>query len=238
MASQPEQAANVEPELKEVDENDAEEEKDYEEPEEPEMTDHEEIPDISQMVNVWDFELIAKKNVSKEAWAYLMSGADDELCFRENHAAFHRVFLKPKVLVDVDNIDYSTTVLGCNMSIPIYITSCALGRLYHEDGECCLARGAHLAEIPQLCPTLASCTIDEMHAARSPGQTQWYQLYVNKDRNLTKEVVQKAEKMGFQALFITVDAPQLGRRERDMRNKAKMTANVQSKQKEKVPTQL
>jgi len=196
-----------------------------------------EIPDISQMVNVWDFELIAKKKVTKEAWAYLMSGADDELCFRENHAAFHRVILKPKVLVDVDKIDYSTTVLGCKMSIPLYVTSCALGRLYHEDGEMCLCRGANLAGIPQLGPTLASCTMDEIHSARAPGQTQWWQLYVNKDRNLMKEVVQKSERLGFEALFITVDAPQLGRRERDMRNKAKMSANVQGKQKEKIPTQ-
>jgi L-lactate dehydrogenase (cytochrome) len=78
--------------------------------------------------------------------------------------------------------------------------------------------------------------MDEMHAARSPGQTQWWQLYVNKDRDLMKTVVQKAENLGFKALFITVDAPQLGRRERDMRNKAKMSANVQGKQKEKIPT--
>jgi L-lactate dehydrogenase (cytochrome) len=201
-----------------------------------EEEDDEEIPDISQMVNVWDFETIAKKKVTKEGWAYLMSGADDEICFRENHAAFHRVMLKPKVLIDVDNIDYSSTVLGTKVSIPLYVTSCALGRLYHEDGECCLARGAALADIPQLCPTLASCTMDEMHAARAPGQTQWWQLYVNKDRELTKTVVQKAENLGFKALFITVDAPQLGRRERDMRNKAKMSANVQTKQKEKIPT--
>merc|ERR1719502_940496 len=67
--------------------------------------------------------------------------------------------------------------------------------------------------------------------------TQWWQLYVNKDRDLTKDVVQKAERLGFQGLFITVDAPQLGRRERDMRNKAKMAANVQGKQKDKIPTQ-
>merc|ERR1719316_1597738 len=199
--------------------------------------DDEEIPDISQMVNVWDFELVAKKNVTKEAWAYLMSGADDEICFRENHAAFHRVMLKPKVLVNVDQIDMTSEILGTKVSIPLYVTSCALGRLYHEEGECCLARGANLAGIPQLCPTLASCTMDEMHAARSPGQTQWWQLYVNKDRELTKQVVQKAENIGFKALFITVDAPQLGRRERDMRNKAKMSANVQTKQKEKIPTQ-
>jgi L-lactate dehydrogenase (cytochrome) len=198
--------------------------------------DLEEIPDISLMVNVWDFETIAKKKVTKEGWAYLLSGADDEICFRENHAAFHRVMLKPKVLVDVDKIDYSSTILGTKVSIPLYVTSCALGRLYHEDGECCLARGAALADIPQLCPTLASCTMDEMHAARAPGQTQWWQLYVNKDRELTKTVVQKAENLGFKALFITVDAPQLGRRERDMRNKAKMSANVQTKQKEKIPT--
>jgi cytochrome b involved in lipid metabolism len=61
-----------------------------------EEEDDEEIPDISQMVNVWDFETIAKKKVTKEGWAYLMSGADDEICFRENHAAFHRVMLSPK----------------------------------------------------------------------------------------------------------------------------------------------
>merc|ERR1712007_317177 len=121
----------------------------------------------------------------------------------------------------------STTIFGQKFAIPMYITATALGRLYHDDGECCLTRGANLAGIPQLCPTLASCTMDEMHAARSPGQTQWWQLYVNKDRDLTRDVVQKAERLGFKALFITVDAPQLGRRERDMRNKAKMAANVE-----------
>jgi L-lactate dehydrogenase (cytochrome) len=108
-----------------------------------EEVDSEEIPDISQMVNVWDFETIAKRKVTKEAWAYLMSGADDEVSFRENHLAFHRVMLKPRVLVDVDHIDYSSTVLGTKCSIPIYITSCALGRLYHEDGECCLQEVLH-----------------------------------------------------------------------------------------------
>jgi L-lactate dehydrogenase (cytochrome) len=93
-----------------------------------------------------------------------------------------------------------------------------------------------MAGIPQACPTLASCTMDEMHAARKPGLDQWWQLYVNRDRELTKTVIQKAERLGFKALLITVDAPLLGRRERDMRNKAKMTASLQSKQKDKVST--
>lgn len=93
-----------------------------------------------------------------------------------------------------------------------------------------------MASVPQLCPTLASCTMDEMHAARQQGLTQWWQLYVNRDRELTKSVIQKAERLGFKALFVTVDAPLLGRRERDMRNKAKMAASLQSKQKGKIPT--
>merc|ERR1712110_88929 len=108
------------------------------------------LPDISQMINVWDFETVAKHKVTKEAWAYLMSGADDELSLRENHAAFHRVFLKPKILVDVEHVDMSTTLFGQKFDIPMYITATALGKLYHEDGECCLTRGANLAQIPQM----------------------------------------------------------------------------------------
>jgi len=73
-----------------------------------------------------------------------------------------------------------------------------------------------------------------MLSVKSPEQTQWWQLYVNADRELTKKVVKKAEDAGMKGLFITVDAPQLGRRERDMRNKAEQQADVQGEQKEEV----
>ena len=68
-------------------------------------------------------------------------------------------------------------------------------------------------------PTLASCSLDEMLDAALPGQTQWLQLYVNSNRALTQKIIEKAESRGVKALFITVDAPQLGRREKDMRMK-------------------
>merc|ERR550537_330482 len=77
-------------------------------------------------------------------------------------------------------------------------------------------------------------SLDEMLSVKHPSQTQWWQLYVNADRELTKKVVKKAENAGMKGLFITVDAPQLGRRERDMRNKAEQTADVQGEQKEEV----
>jgi L-lactate dehydrogenase (cytochrome) len=97
--------------------------------------------------------------------------------------------------------------------LPIYITATALGKLGHADGELNLTRAAAEHGIIQMIPTLASCSFDEIVDAAVPEQTQWLQLYVNKDREITKRIVQKAEKRGIKGLFITVDAPQLGRRE-------------------------
>lgn len=97
--------------------------------------------------------------------------------------------------------------------MPIYITATALGKLGHADGELNLTRAAAEHSIIQMIPTLASCSFDEIVDAAVPEQTQWLQLYVNKDREITKKIVQKAEQRGIKGLFITVDAPQLGRRE-------------------------
>jgi L-lactate dehydrogenase (cytochrome) len=101
----------------------------------------------------------------------------------------------------------------------LYITATALAKLAHPEGEVVLTRAAYNQGIIQMCPTLASCSLDEMIAARKEGQAQWFQLYVNRNRSVTKELVEKAERGGMKGLFITVDAPQLGRREKDMRNK-------------------
>jgi L-lactate dehydrogenase (cytochrome) len=68
-----------------------------------------------------------------------------------------------------------------------------------------------------------------MTSARASGQTQWFQLYVNKDRSVRKDLLQRAETGGCNAVFVTVDAPQLGRRERDMRFKASQKSNVQER---------
>jgi L-lactate dehydrogenase (cytochrome) len=103
--------------------------------------------------------------------------------------------------------------------MPLYITATALGKLGHPDGELNLTRAAAKHGVAQMIPTLASCGFDEIVDAARDGQQQWLQLYVNMDRSVTKRIVQHAEKRGIKALFITVDAPQLGRREKDMRQK-------------------
>ena len=148
---------------------------------------------------------------------------------RENHSAYHKIWFRPRILQDVEKIDISTTILGTKVSIPFYVTATALGKLGNPEGEVILTRGAHKHNVIQMIPTLASCSFDEIVDAKQGDQTQWLQLYVNKDREITKRIVQHAEKRGCKGLFITVDAPQLGRREKDMRSKfSDVGSNVQS----------
>ena len=113
------------------------------------------------------------------------------------------------MLVDVENVDISTTMLGTKVDIPFYVTATALGKLGHPEGEVVLTRGAKKHNVVQMIPTLASCSFDEIVDAREGDQVQWLQLYVNKNREITKEIVQHAEKRGCKGLFIAVDAPQL-----------------------------
>ncbi|KAF9464966.1 cytochrome b2 [Collybia nuda] len=176
-------------------------------------------PALDEVLNLHDFEAIAKQVMADKAWAYYSSAADDEITNRENHAAYHRIWFRPRILRDVTKVDWSTTILGHKSSMPLYISATALGKLGHPDGELNLTKAAAKHGVIQMIPTLASCSFDEIVDGAAPGQVQFFQLYVNKDRNITKRIVQHAEARGIKGLFITVDAPQLGRREKDMRMK-------------------
>ncbi|TQV96568.1 hypothetical protein V2A60_003043 [Cordyceps javanica] len=189
-------------------------------PEEVERKERENLkPLLSQCYNLLDFEAVARRVMKKTAWGYYSSASDDEITLRENHSAFHRIWFRPQVLVDVEHIDFSTTMLGDKTSVPFYISATALGKLGHPEGEVVLTRAAKTHDVIQMIPTLASCSFDEIVDARRGDQVQWLQLYVNKDREITRRIVQHAEARGCRGLFITVDAPMLGRREKDMRSK-------------------
>lgn len=153
---------------------------------------------------------MAKNILKPEAWAYYSSGSDDEISMRENHNAFHRIWLRPRIMINVKQLDLTTSMLGTQVSMPLYITGTALGKLGHPEGEMVLTRAAAKSNIIQMIPTLASCSFDEIVDTAVPSQTQWLQLYVNQDRSITKRLVQHAESRGIKGLFVTVDAPQLG----------------------------
>ncbi|KAI0042574.1 glyoxylate dehydrogenase [Auriscalpium vulgare] len=176
-------------------------------------------PPLDEVLNLHDFEAVARVVLPEKAWAYYSSASDDEITIRENRLAYQRVWFRPRVLRNVATVDWSTKILGQKSSLPVYISATALGKLGHPDGELNLTRAAGKHGVIQMIATLASCSFDEMVDAAVPDQQFFLQLYVNRDRDITKRYVQHAEKRGVKALFITVDAPQLGRREKDMRLK-------------------
>ncbi|KAI0017263.1 FMN-dependent dehydrogenase-domain-containing protein [Xylariomycetidae sp. FL0641] len=191
----------------------------------------EQKPLLSQCYNLMDFETVAKSLMKRGAWGYYSSAADDEITMRENREAFHRIWFRPKILVDVKEVDFTTTMLGTKVDIPFYVTATALGKLGHPEGEVIFTKAAKKHNVIQMIPTLASCSFDEIMDAAEGDQVQWMQLYVNQDRKITERIVKHAEARGCKGLFITVDAPQLGRREKDMRTKfTDQGSNVQSGQ--------
>ncbi|KAH9944576.1 glyoxylate dehydrogenase [Amylocystis lapponica] len=176
-------------------------------------------PPLDNILNMHDFEVVAKNVIPAKAWAYYSSASDDEITLRENRMAYQRVWFRPRILRDVSSVDWSTTILGQKSTLPVYISATALGKLGHPDGELCLTKAAGKHGVIQMIATLASCSFDDIVDAAVVGQPFFLQLYVNRDREITWKYVQHAEKRGVKGLFITVDAPQLGRREKDMRMK-------------------
>lgn len=187
--------------------------------EEEEAARRRDLPPLDRCLNLFDFEMVARKVLSPMAWAYYSSAADDQETLHENVAAFRRIWFRPRILRNVKHIDPSTSILGHPSSLPIYMTATALGRLGHPDGELNLVRAAAHTGLIQMVPTLSSCSFDEIVNERTADgrPTQFFQLYVNSDRNVVRDMLRQAEAANIQAIFITVDAPQLGRREKDMR---------------------
>lgn len=183
------------------------------------------VPPLETCINSFDFEAVARKRIPKEALDYLNSAADDEVTHRENTNVFHRVWLKPAIMMNVSQVDTVVQMLGATSSFPVYISSVALGKLYHPDGECALAIAAQKLSIPFAVPVMGSCTFTEIQEAATP--TRWLQLYVNPDRAKCRATIEEAERSGMEGLLLTVDAPVFGKRERDRRNKVTITATNQ-----------
>jgi 4-hydroxymandelate oxidase len=178
-------------------------------------------------VNLFEMERLAQEKLAQPAFDYYISGANDEITVRENHAAYERIQLAPRMLIDVSQRDMSTTVLGQKVSMPILIAPTAFQRMAHPDGEVASTRAAGKAGTIMTLSTLANSSIEEVAAAASGPL--WFQLYVYKDRKITASLVQRAEAAGFSAIVFTVDSPLLGRRERDVKNRFHLPNNLSVK---------
>ena len=169
-----------------------------------------------QLLNVWDYERAAEERLDPAAFAYIAGGANDEWTLRENRAAFARWVLRPRMLVDVSEVTPATTVLGSDMALPVLVAPTAFQRMAHPEGETAMARGAAAAGAVMCLSTAATATIEEV-AAAAPHGSRWFQLYWSRDREVVRDMVERAEGQGYSAVIVTVDLPELGRRERDLR---------------------
>jgi 4-hydroxymandelate oxidase len=168
-------------------------------------------------LNLHELEQLAREKLTAMAYGYYASGALEEHTLRENVAAWARIAIHYRTLVDVSARDASTTVLGTRVSMPVLVAPTAFHALACTDGERATVRAAAGAGTVMCLSSLSNTRIEEV-CATANGHPVWFQLYVYRDRAATAALVARAEAAGARAIVLTVDAPLLGRRERDVRN--------------------
>lgn len=168
-------------------------------------------------VNLLELEALARGRLPAGVFDYFAGGANDELSLAANRRAFDELWLHPRVMVDVSRRDLSTEIAGTRLALPVLIAPMALQRMAHPDGELASARAASAAGTVFTASTLATETIEDIRGAATLAP--WFQIYVHRDRAITRALVARADKAGYGAFVLTVDTPALGRRERDVRGR-------------------
>src|SRR5712691_1435571 len=170
-----------------------------------------------QPINLFDYEALAGQRMAHIPWAwdYYQGGSEDEVSLRANRAAFEHLRLRPRMLVNVSTCDLRTSVLGTPVSMPILVAPTAGHGLAHPDAECATARAVQQAGTLMIASTQSTRSLEEI--AQEGLCPRWFQLYIDSYRQ-TEHLVRRAEAAGYQGLVLTVDTPQRGNRERDIRN--------------------
>jgi 4-hydroxymandelate oxidase len=172
---------------------------------------------LAAIHNLVGFESIARERMTGPAYDFVAGGSWDEITLAENEAAWRSFRLVPRVLTDIRRIDVSGSFLGRPSSLPVGIAPMAVQALAHPDAEAAAARAAAAAGIPFILSTSSSMTIEDV-ASAAPGADLLFQLYLVRDLEYTRSLVERAAAAGFRAIVLTVDLPVLGYRERDRRS--------------------
>ncbi|XP_077861426.1 2-Hydroxyacid oxidase 1-like [Saccoglossus kowalevskii] len=152
--------------------------------------------------------------LKKDTLRYYRAGADDEITLNENRTAFRRLKLLPRLLRDVSKRDLSTTILGDRIDFPVCIAPCAYQRMACGHGELDTVKAVEKIKTCMVLSTLSTFPLEDVSRS-SPDALKWFQLYVWRYRDITVEMIRRAEQDGFKALVITVDLPCPGKRRGD-----------------------
>ncbi|KAH8830211.1 glyoxylate dehydrogenase [Flagelloscypha sp. PMI_526] len=176
-------------------------------------------PVLAECITINDFERAAQAHLTPRAFAFFKGAADDEYSANWNEASFNHVRFRPRVLVNIQDVDPSVTIMGSKVSFPFLIAPAAMAKQAHPEGELNFVRACAKYGIGQGVCTNASFSFERLAdpSVKQPGQVQFYQVYINKDRNITARHLRRAKELGYGGIFLTVDAPVVGKRTRDER---------------------
>lgn len=168
---------------------------------------------LNKCKNIADLRNLAFRKLPSPMFHYIDGGADDEWTLRRNTEAFNDYELQPRYLNDISRIDLDTRVLGCDLKLPFFLSPTGMSRLFHHEKEFAAAKAAANAGTLYSLSTMATTSLEDIAAACTGPKM--FQIYILKDRELTREFVQRCKQAGYDALCLTVDTPLAGNRERD-----------------------
>ncbi len=183
------------------------------------------VDELTKVLTLDDFESLAHQYISAAAYEYVAGGAGSDLTIADNRAAFNRIRLNPRVLIDVTSIDTKLSLLGRACEYPILLAPAGYHKLVHPEGENETVKGANLAEATLVASSFSTVTIEEMSAAAK--RPLWFQLYVQSDRGFTKSLIDRAIAAGCEAICVTVDVPVNGPRDRELHAGFKLPPGVE-----------
>ncbi|HKD74539.1 MAG TPA: alpha-hydroxy acid oxidase, partial [Ktedonobacterales bacterium] len=168
-----------------------------------------------QPINLADYEALAPQHLEPNVWDYFRGGSDDEVTLRANRDAFERIWLRPRMLVNVHTIDTQTSVLGLPVPMPILVAPTSQHGLAHPEGERETARGVGATGTVMVLSTSASRVPEDV--AQAANGPLWFQLYLRSHAR-GEDLVRRVEALGYRAIVLTTDLPRMGNRERDTRH--------------------
>ena len=169
-----------------------------------------------RVVNVKDLRRLARRRCPDAVFDYLDGAADDEVTLKDSERAFREVLFKPRFAVATPSCDLSVTVLGHRLDLPFLLAPIGYSRLMHPRGELASSKAAGRNGTAYILSTMSGHTIEDVKA-ESSGPT-FYQLYLAGGRGAAEAAIDRVKKAGYKALFVTIDTPVAGNRERDVRN--------------------
>jgi (S)-mandelate dehydrogenase len=167
--------------------------------------------------SIEDLRCLARRRLPRGVFDFFDGGAEDETTLRANRAGFERLRLRPRLLVDVQQPDLSTTIVGGPAAAPLVIAPTGAIGAGWPGADVAIARAAARLGIPYTLSTTATSSIEEV--AKQAGGRLWFQLYVLRDQAFTESLLQRAHAAGYEALVVTLDLATGGKRERDLRNR-------------------